>query len=166
VLTPEDRFGFERVYRDRLGLELPAGVRIREVSEVLAAGLAQGKVSFRPLADAPAYAYHDPCHSARVERDDAAPRALLLEVLGSDAERNLFWRGRRAHPCGAVGGLQFTQPAIAAKLADARLDDARSAGAAWLITDDPSCAHHLRSRPQQDVTVRGFYELLAEQLVG
>jgi len=166
VLTPEDRFGFERVYVDRLGLGWLSSVKVREVTAVLAEALAGGRLSFKPLADAPAYAYHDPCHSARIERDDAAPRALLRAVLGSNAEKNLFWRGRRAHPCGAVGGLQFTQPAIAAKLADARLEDAKSAGASWLITDDPACAHHLRSRPQQDVTVRGFYELLAEQLVG
>jgi Fe-S oxidoreductase len=166
VLTPEDRFGFEQVYAQRLGVSWPPSVRIREVSAVLAEGLAAGSLRLRQLVNAPAYAYHDPCHTARIDRNDEAPRALLRAVLGADSERNLFWRGRRAHPCGAVGGLQFTQPTIAAKLAEARLDDALAAGASWLITDDPACAHHLRSRGRQGIAVRGFYELLAEQLVG
>jgi len=172
VLTPEDRFAFEGLYRDRLGLVWPADVAIRDVTSLLAEALAGGRLSFQgpghgeaSLA-APAYVYHDPCHTARVERDDAAPRRLLAAALGPGLARNPFWRERRAHPCGAIGGLQFTQPAIAAKLADARLADARAAGASWLITDDPGCAHHLRSRPQQDITVLGFYELLADRLAG
>jgi Fe-S oxidoreductase len=166
VLTPEDRYAFEGLYRDRLGVVWPAGVAIREVTSVLGEALAAGRLVFRPRANAtPTYAYHDPCHTARVDRDDAAPRALLAAALGGGSARQPFWRERRAHPCGATGGLQFTQPGIAASLADARLADTRAAGASWLITDDPACAHHLRSRPQQDVTIVGFYELLADQLV-
>lgn len=166
VLTPEDRYAFEGLYRDRLGLAWPEQVAIKDVTSVLGEALAAGRLRFRARANAtPTYAYHDPCHTARVERDDAAPRALLAAALGVGSGRDLFWRQRRAHPCGATGGLQFTQPGIAASLADARLADTRAAGASWLITDDPACAHHLRSRPQQDVTIVGFYELLADQLV-
>jgi Fe-S oxidoreductase len=175
VLTPEDRFAFEGVYRDRLGISWPASVAIREVTSVLAEALAARRLTFRaPETDlgvgsgsgsGAAYAYHDPCHAARVERDDAAARALLAAALGAKASRDLFWRERRAHPCGATGGLQFTQPAIAAKLADARIADARAAGASWLITDDPGCAHHLRTRPQGDVTILGFYQVLADRLL-
>jgi Fe-S oxidoreductase len=169
VLTPGDRFAFERVYRDRLQVAWPAQVAIKDVTSVLADALAAGRLAFRRRADAATYAYHDPCHSARIDRDDAGPRVLLAAALGEASARHLFWRERRAHPCGATGGLEVTQPAIAAKLADARLADARAAGAAWLITDDPACAQHLRRRAQQhasqqDVEVIGFYELLADQL--
>ena len=76
----------------------------------------------------------------------------------------MFWREGRAHPCGAIGGLEFTQPAIAARLADARLADAASRGAKWVIADDPGCLNHLRSRKSEGLEVRGLYELLVEQL--
>jgi Fe-S oxidoreductase len=166
VLRPEDRFAFERVYRDRLGLPVPDGLVLRDVTEVLAEALDSGRLRFRPRVHVPPYVYHDPCHTARVNRDDAAPRRLLAAALGDAAARDTFWRGRRAHPCGAIGGLQFTHPAIADKLADARLSDARAAGAAWIISDDPSCVQQLRRRAAQaDLTVLGFYEVLAEQLV-
>jgi Fe-S oxidoreductase len=169
VLAPADRYAFERVYRDRLEIAWPANVTIKEVTTLLAEAHAAGRLAFRAHAHAhataaAAYAYHDPCHSPRIDRDGAAPRALLNAALGASRARNLFWREHRAHPCGATGGLEFTQPVIAAKLADARLSDTVAAGASWLITDDPACAHHLRKRPQTDVTVLGLYELLAERL--
>jgi len=168
VLTPGDRFAFEQVYGDRLHVTWPAGVEIKDVSNLLARAFTEGRLAFRGPAssEVAAYAYHDPCHAARIDREDSAPRTLLHAALGESRARHLFWRERRAHPCGAIGGLEFTQPAIAAKLADARLADTRAAGATWLITDDPACADHLRSRPQQDVTVLGLYELLADRLIG
>ena len=80
----------------------------------------------------------------------------------------MFWREQRAHPCGATGGLEFTQPAIAGRLADARLEDAASRGAKWVIADDPGCLNHLHpsaaSAGQGGLEVRGLYELLVEQL--
>ena len=81
----------------------------------------------------------------------------------------MFWREQRAHPCGAIGGLEFTQPAIAGRLADARLADAASRGAKWVIADDPGClqppARGQRGRAgQEGLEVRGLYELLVEQL--
>jgi Fe-S oxidoreductase len=166
VLAPGDRYAFERLYSDRLHLAWPAGIAITEVTTVLAGALANGRLAFERRANGAAatYAYHDPCHAPRINRDGAAPRALLHAALGESRARNLFWREHRAHPCGAIGGLELTQPAIAAKLADARLADTTAAGASWLITDDPACAHHLRSRPQNGVTVLGLYELLADQL--
>jgi heterodisulfide reductase subunit D len=182
VLTPGDRYAFERLYRERLDLTWPADVAVKEVTSVLAEAAAEGRLRFRRAAGegesaagtaahasaeanggVPAYAYHDPCHAPRIERDAAAPRALLRAALGGHEVR-LFWREQRAHPCGAIGGLEFTQPDIAARLADARLADAATAGARWLITDDPGCLDHLRGRAASGIEVRGLYELLVEQL--
>jgi Fe-S oxidoreductase len=166
VLTPGDHYTFAQLYRDRLKIEWPATVEIKDVSTLLARAVAEGRLKFRtPVQPAAAYAYHDPCHTPRIDdREHSAPRTLLSAALGESGARNLFWREGRAHPCGAIGGLDFTQPAIAAKLADARLADTRAAGASLLITDDPACAAHLRARPQQDVTVLGLYELLADRI--
>lgn len=164
VLAPGDRFAFERLYEERLGVAWPAGVAVREVTSLLADALADGRLALRRGASERPWAYHDPCHAARVARDHDAPRALLRAALGADGECRLFWREGRAHPCGATGGLEFTQPAIAAKLAAARFQDAADAGASLVVTEDPSCLRHLRQAAPSGVEVLGLFEVLAAQV--
>ena len=163
VLTPGDRWTFEHVYPKRLGLLWPDGVAVREVTSVLASALDGGTLHFRRAASASPYAYHDPCHTARIARDDRGPRALLEAVYGQPG-RMTFWRERRAHPCGATSGLDITHPEIAGKLAASRFADASAAGATMLITEDPSCLRQLRAHATSGVEVVGMYELLAERI--
>ena len=151
------------MYQERLGVAWPEGVVVREVTDVLAEAAVSGTLTFRQQA-AGAYAYHDPCHTPRLGRARPAPRALLAAAFGAAGAKDMFWREHRAHPCGATGGLEFTTPAIAERLADARLADAAAAGAEWIVTDEPACLHQLASRPSQKVAVRGLYEVLAERL--
>jgi len=164
VLTPGDKWAFTEVYPDRLGIAWPENVKVIEVTTVLGEALADGRLTFKAASDVPAYAYHDPCHSPRIDRDSGTARRLLAAALGKDGARQLFWREGRAHPCGATSGLEFTQPAIAARLADARIADAKAAGAKWLVTEDPACLHQLGQSGAPDLQVRGLYELLAAQL--
>jgi Fe-S oxidoreductase len=164
VLAPADRWTFEYVYLHRLGLKWPVGVAVREVPDVLAGAAADGRLRFERRGDDESYGYHDPCHAPRVASDRAAPRVLLAAALGSSAARNLFWRGSRAHPCGAIGGLEFTSPDIARRLAAARLADAANAGARVLITEDPLCLTHLSANAREGLAVTGLYDLLAGRL--
>ncbi len=165
VMSAADRWAIEHVYPDRLGLTWPAGVVVRDLTTVLHEAHAAGRLRFQaPAGDVRPYAYHDPCHAPRLARDHAAPRALLAAALGAAEARPLFWREGRAHPCGAIGGLEFTHPTIAADLAGARLVDARAAGAGWLIADDPGCLHHLQAHAGDGMPVRGLFEVLAERL--
>ncbi len=163
VLTPADKWTFEHVYPVRLGIEWPAGVLVREATMAIAEAAEEGQVRFRP-EDGAIMAYHDPCHSPRIDRDWRRPRQLLSALSANDHGRELFWRAERAHPCGAIGGLEFTHPALARDLALARCRDAAAAGAATLVTDDPTCASHLARHAGGVVTVRGFYSILAERL--
>jgi Fe-S oxidoreductase len=164
VLAPADRWTFEYVYPHRLGLTWPSAVAVREVTDVLAGAVAEGRLRFERRGDEESYGYHDPCHAPRVAADRVAPRALLAAALGASGARNLFWRGSRAHPCGAVGGLEFTSPDIARRLAEARLADAASAGVRVLITEDPTCVAHLSAHGRVGLAVTGLYELLAGRL--
>ena len=160
VLSTADRWALEHVYPVRLGLPLPAGLVVKEAVGVLADGEAGGTLRFG-TQPGPAYGYHDPCHSVRVARDGAVPRRLLVAALGEAGARQLFWREGRAHPCGALGGLEWSHPDIARALAESRLADAKAAGVSRLITEDASCAHHLRQASRSDVLVENLFEVLA-----
>jgi Fe-S oxidoreductase len=163
VLGPGDRFAFERAYPTRLGVTWPAGVAVREATAVLAAALATGQLRLKPAVDAVPWAYQEPDHAVRVG-ERPGPRQLLAAALGAAEERRPLRRDERAHPCGVAGGLDLTQPVLAAALADMRLEDARAAGAVRVVTEEPVCLAHLQSRPAGALQVAGLFETLAERL--
>ncbi len=160
VLTPGDRFAFTRLYRERLGVAWPADVAVREVSEVLAGAVADGRLAVDRAGDDVPYAYVDPDHSARVAHEREAPRLLARALLGQAGERRLFWREGRAHPAGSVGALDVLQPAIAARLSEARWADAADAGARRLVTEDALMARHLRAHAPDGADVVDLYQWL------
>jgi Fe-S oxidoreductase len=164
VLSPGDRFAFQHVYPERLGLQWPAGVAVTEVTIALAQAMEADRLRFRTASDKAAWAYHDPCHAPRVGRDPSRPRALLAAALGPSSSHDLFWRADRAHPCGAIGGLELTQPDVAAELARARIADATAAGATSLVSDDPECVAHLQRHASDGMTVVSLYELLESRV--
>jgi Fe-S oxidoreductase len=165
VLSPGDRFTFEHVYPNRLGLPWPASVAVKEVTIALADAMDAGRLRFHTSSETTAWSYHDPCHGPRIGRDAARPRALLTAFLGPSSARDLFWRAERAHPCGAIGGLELTHPDIAAELARARIADARSAGATCIVSDDAECVAHLKQAASSGTTVVNLYELLESRMV-
>ncbi|MCC7010034.1 MAG: (Fe-S)-binding protein [Acidobacteria bacterium] len=164
VLSAADRWTFDYVYPRRLGVTWPDGVHALEVATVLARAHAEGRLTFTPIDDDVPFGYHDPCHAPRVRHDPESPRALAGAALGARNARELFWRERRAHPCGAIGGLEYTHPEVSRALAEARLGDARAAGVGRIVTEDPACAAQL-ARHAGDVDVVSLYELLDERLV-
>jgi len=105
----------------------------------------------------------DPTHAIRVKDRHDRPRRLVEAVMpGKRVE--LLYRRERAHPVGSTA-LQFTKPDIAEKLTRARIEDAVSAGAQVLITEDPGTLYHLsRYAKEYGVEVAGLYELLAAHL--
>jgi len=163
VLGPGDRFAFEHAYATRLGVTWPDGVRVREATAALAEAHASGTLRFQAAADAVAWAYQEPDHAVRVG-DRPWPRQLLAAALGVATERRPLRRDERAHPCGVAGGLDVTQPAVSAGLAEARVTDARSVGAARLVTEDPACVRHLRQHAGGRLEVVDLFELLAGRL--
>ncbi len=162
VLAPADAWAIEHVYGARLGVTWPRTVAVREVTSVLADALDQGRLQLTSGDEEAPYAYHDPCHAPRIGRDGQAPRRLLAAALGDAGGRELFWRRERAHPCGAIGGLEFVHPEVAAALAAARHADASAAGAVRLITENPACTHQLAHHG--GLPVVNLYELLAARL--
>ncbi len=164
VLSPGDYFAFSQMYPERLGLRVDESVEIVEVVPYLADLVAEGRLRFRPLDTSQELAYVDPTHSVRVEQRFPAPRRLLESVVGQPA-RELFWREGRAYPCGDLA-LQFTQPQLADALTQARLLDARDAGARIVVTEGAGSLAHLKKHaPSHEMEVQGLYELLADRIV-
>jgi len=163
VLTPGDQYAFSRLLTERLGIEWPEGVELREVISLLEEKSAEGRLKFKSSVDQRSYSYIDPTHSLRVPARHAAPRHLLAGVMPG-AGRELFWRKERSHPSGN-GALQFTRPHISTHLAYSCLADAQQAGAQVIISEDPGCLSHLnRHADRFGLQVQGLYELLADHL--
>jgi Fe-S oxidoreductase len=159
TLTAEDAHAIKHVTYE-LGLRPPRQVRVTQIAEYLAPQVVQGQLKIRPL-EMPAATYHDPCHALALPDHAQAARQLVVALTGS-APREMLWREKRAAPCGATGGLEFTQPKLAAAMARKRLDGARDIGAAVVLTDDPHCVSHLA--PHADgLRVQNLIEVLAEQ---
>jgi Fe-S oxidoreductase len=161
VLSPQQAHTLKHIY-PLLGAPLPERIEVIELTALLAEQLEQGRLKLRQ-ADLD-LAYHDPCQTPRIDGRWGAPRRLLA-ALTARPPREGFWREKRATPCGASGGLPWTQPNLAAGLARAALADATREGARLIVTDAPACLAHLRGVAGDGVEVRGLYELLAEQVL-
>ncbi len=182
VFSPGDLFAFHQLYDERLGLPLPAGVELQEVTVLLSERLTAGELkleelggtqrnsedsapSSQPITQSLNYAYVDPAHTVRAPERLAAPRSLLAAVMPRPGVE-LFWRQERTHPAGSTS-LKFANPQMADHLTYARLGDAVQSGARLLISEDPGTLHALAAHaPRFGVQVQGLYELLAERLKG
>ncbi len=160
TLSTEDAHTFAHVF-PALGITWPSDVRVVEFSDWAAAQIEQGTLRVQPRALGNV-TYHDACHLARMPQRSTAARKLVAALTG-DKPREMFWRGTQATPCGAIGGLQFTQPTLAAELARSRIREARDAGADIVLTDDPQCAAHLTAHAD-GLQVMNVVELLAKQM--
>ncbi len=161
VLAPDDAHTLLHIF-PRLGLALPEGSEVVELTALLADLLGQGRLALR-RGDAE-FAYHDPCQTARFSRRWQAPRRLLAALSERPVEEG-FWRESRAASCGASGGLPLTQPKLAGDMARAALADATRGGAHTVVTESPPCLTHLRAHAAPGVAVVGLYELLANQIL-
>ena len=160
TLTAEDAHAIKHVYYE-LGLMPPREVRVTQIAEYLAPQVASGELKIRPL-EMPAVTYHDPCHALALPDHAQAARQLITALMGS-APREMLWREQRAAPCGATGGLEFTQPWLAEAMAKKRLDGARDIGAEIVLTDDPHCVSHL-AQQAGSLRIQNLIEVLAEQM--
>jgi Fe-S oxidoreductase len=108
------------------------------------------------------YTYHDAAQSIRLPGHAAAARAVAEWAMGS-APREMLFRENLATPIGNSGGLQFTQPALAEKLARTRIQEARETGAEIILTDDPLDTLTLE-KYADGLKVLNLFQVLAEPL--
>ena len=108
------------------------------------------------------YAYVDPTHAIRVKDRHDRPRRLVEAVMPGKRRTALPPRARAP---GRQHGAPVHQARHRGEVTRARIEDAVSAGAQVLITEDPGTLYHLsRYAKEYGVEVAGLYELLAAHL--
>jgi glycolate oxidase iron-sulfur subunit len=131
---------------------------MRDVTEFLA------EVGLRPPAGRieRVVTYHDPCHLINVQRVSEAPRHLLGLVPGLKvvllSESDLC--------CGAAGTYNLSQPEMAEKIGQRKVENILKTGASEVITANVGCAmqieKELRRAGRGNVKVKHVVEVLAE----
>ena len=112
--------------------------KVRDISEVLAEiGLPDMKYPVNETA-----MYHDACHLVHAQGVTAAPRKLLARVPGL----KLLPLPESDMCCGAAGTYNLTQPQMSKQLAERKLRNIATTGAATCITGNVGCAMQIQSQ--------------------
>lgn len=134
------------------------GPEVLHHSELLARLLDGGRLSTSRLPTGPV-ALHDPCYLARFQGVTRAPRRLL------DAVVELPDRGRRTRCCGGGGPAYWYEDERVAGAPEARVAQARQAGAHLIATACPYCLKMLE-QAEEPLPVLDLAELLSAPQTG
>jgi Fe-S oxidoreductase len=155
--SAQDAHTLLHVYPE-LGVRLPESARVITLGDALAEAGDALKIS--PLS-AQSYTIHDAAQSNRLTNHAANVRTLAERVMGS-APREMLFRENLATPLSA-GGLEFSNPALAEKLAWSRIAEARETGAEIILTDDPLDTAILE-KYANGIRVLNLYTVLADRM--
>lgn len=132
--------------------------KVKDVSEFLA-GVGLNTAAMRPLDLR--VTYQEPCHLVHAQRISAEPRALICAIPGVA----LVEMHEPALCCGSAGIYNVTQPEMAARLGDRKLNNAEATSADVLVTANPGCHLQLAGglrRRKSAMQVKHIVELLDE----
>jgi glycolate oxidase iron-sulfur subunit len=106
--------------------------KIKDVSEFLG-GIELNTRDLKPLNLT--VTYQEPCHLAHAQRITAQPRKLLGAIPGLKLKE----MHESSLCCGSAGIYNITEPEMAARLGNRKLDNAEATGADILVTANPGC---------------------------
>src|SRR6266849_717883 len=120
-------------YRERTETFAPS---VRDISEFLAVEPLRG-----PLAPVRmTVAYHDPCHVVHGQKIRTEPRRLLGQI----PELKLVDLVESDWCCGSAGIYNLTQPEMAERLRERKVNHILATGAAASVTANPGCILQIR----------------------
>jgi Fe-S oxidoreductase len=132
--------------------------RVEDLVTALARAVEEGRL--RIVRKFPQRAvYHDPCHLGRHAGVYDPPRALAAALFEKPVGE-FPWSRERAFCCGGSGGLAFVDPATTARMAQARVDQAKEGDFDLIVTASEECAAMLGEA--RGIPVRTFASLVAE----
>ena len=137
--------------------------KIKDVSEFLEE--AGWVAPLKPLGEEPVVAaYHDACHLAHGQQIREAPRALLSRIPGL----TLKPLTESEICCGSAGIYNLTEPEMAKRLQQRKVEHILNTGASIVATGNPGCLAWIQSglEGREDVSIRVVHPvtLLAEAL--
>jgi glycolate oxidase iron-sulfur subunit len=106
--------------------------KIKDVTEFLA-GIELNTHDLTPLKIT--VTYQEPCHLAHAQRISAQPRKLLKAIPGLTLKE----MHESSLCCGSAGIYNITEPEMAARLGNRKLDNAEATGADLIVTANPGC---------------------------
>lgn len=113
---------------------------VEHISEVIAAGVESGKLTFDPLADpSKTYTYHDPCYLGRHNGMYEAPRMAMDAIPGIQRVEMAGACRDRSFCCGGGGLGLFFEPEEEQRMGVVRIQMAKAAGANVIVTACPFC---------------------------
>jgi glycolate oxidase iron-sulfur subunit len=130
--------------------------KVKDVSEFLA-GIELNTRDLKPLQVT--VTYQEPCHLAHAQRISAQPRKLLGAIPGL----KLMEMHESSLCCGSAGIYNVTEPEMAARLGNRKLDNAEATGAEIVVTANPGCHLQLAGglrRRGSTMRVRHIVEVL------
>jgi len=111
--------------------------RVRDVTELLAELAPPPPGRSIPLRAT----YHDACHLAHAQGVRAAPRQLLAAIRGLE----LVELGESDVCCGSAGSYNLSEPEMARRLRERKIDHIVASGASCVVAANPGCALQIRA---------------------
>ncbi|APR84180.1 CoB--CoM heterodisulfide reductase 2 iron-sulfur subunit D [Minicystis rosea] len=138
----------------RLGVEVPRPELFIDLA-------ARSQSRLRPMKDAPAFRYHDPCQLGRGLGRYEPPRTILARI-GGRAPLEMVRHGQHAECSGGGGLLPATRPETSRAIAEARIAEHRAEGGGVLVT---ACAESLRRFRKSGEPAEDIVSLVARALL-
>jgi len=161
----DEYLAFKRDY-PRLGASLNSNIKIMHIVEYINLLLQENKLSFFKEINK-SVTYHDPSNLGRYLGVYEVPREIIKAIPGIKF-KEMRWSKDKAHCCGASGGLLFTNPEIAAKVAENVIDEAAEIGVEIIVTASPLCKQSLINCKEKlknsGIEVYDIVELVARTL--
>ncbi len=152
--------GYRTLKVDYPNLFGDTGVEVIHISQLLAQGIKEGKISLNPLEEK--VTYHDPCRLGRLSGIYEEPREVIRQIPGLqllEMERNRV----DAICCGTTGWVNCTS--YSKEIQSSRLKEAISTGAQTLVTACPKCKIHFKCallNNDLSIEVKDILELVGE----
>jgi glycolate oxidase iron-sulfur subunit len=112
--------------------------RVVDLTEVLSC---ENNLEVNPRLTQYKTTYHDACHLAHAQRITLQPRELVIRAAG----KNFVELPESDVCCGSAGTYNITQPDLAERLQDRKIENILATGAEVVVTTNPGCILQMRA---------------------
>jgi len=134
------------------------GEKVKDITEWLATSL-----EIKPSQSRERVTYHDACHLAHAQRITKAPRDLVKAVAGE----SFIELPESDVCCGSAGSYNLTEPEMAERLQQRKVQNILRTGAQVVVTSNPGCMLQIEAglkKSGAQIRVQHIADFLAERL--